>query len=68
MVLQIAARHHGGRKWKVLYRERDYHGTTIGILSTSGQPQRAEQYGPYPDGLVIVPPLPMGRRELPRSC
>ena len=55
MVRQIAARHHGGRKWKILYRERDYHGTTIGTLATSGQAQRAEQYGPYPDGFVMVP-------------
>lgn len=55
MVRQIAARHHGGKKWKILYRERDYHGTTIGTLATSGQPQRAEQYGPYPDGFVMVP-------------
>ena len=55
MVRQIAARHHGGRKWKILYRERDYHGTTIGTLATSGQDQRAMQYGPYPDGLVRVP-------------
>ncbi|MFC0201821.1 hypotaurine--pyruvate aminotransferase Tpa [Paracoccus rhizosphaerae] len=55
MVRQIAARHHGGRKWKVLYRDRDYHGTTIGTLATSGQDQRAAQYGPYPDGFVRVP-------------
>ena len=55
MVRQIAHRHHGGRKWKILYRERDYHGTTIGTLATSGQDQRAMQYGPYPDGFVRVP-------------
>ncbi len=55
MVRQIAHRHHGGKKWKILYRERDYHGTTIGTLATSGQAQRAMQYGPYPDGFVIVP-------------
>ncbi len=55
MVRQIAHRHHGGKKWKILYRERDYHGTTIGTLATSGQFQRAMQYGPYPDGFVIVP-------------
>lgn len=55
MVRQIAARHHGGKKWKILYRERDYHGTTIGTLATSGQLQRAQQYGPYPDGFVMVP-------------
>ncbi|MFN4155284.1 MAG: hypotaurine--pyruvate aminotransferase Tpa [Paracoccaceae bacterium] len=55
MVRQIAHRHHGGKKWKILYRERDYHGTTIGTLATSGQAQRAAQYGPYPDGFVMVP-------------
>ena len=55
MVRQIAHKHHGGRKWKILYRDRDYHGTTIGTLATSGQDQRAMQYGPYPDGFVRVP-------------
>lgn len=55
MVRQIASRHHGGKKSKILYRERDYHGTTIGTLATSGQPQRADQYGPYPEGFVMVP-------------
>ncbi|WP_374300243.1 hypotaurine--pyruvate aminotransferase Tpa [Paracoccus sp. (in: a-proteobacteria)] len=55
MVRQIAQRRHGGRKWKILYRDRDYHGTTIGTLATSGQDQRAAQYGPYPDGFVRVP-------------
>lgn len=55
MVRQISARHHGGRKAKILYRERDYHGTTIGTLATSGQAQRAAQYGPYPEGFVMVP-------------
>ncbi|MGR3199615.1 MAG: hypotaurine--pyruvate aminotransferase Tpa, partial [Paracoccus sp. (in: a-proteobacteria)] len=55
MVRQIAARRHGGGKWKILYRDRDYHGTAIGTLATSGQDQRAAQYGPYPDGFVRVP-------------
>ncbi len=55
MVRQIAARHHGGKKWKILYRDRDYHGTTIGTLATSGQDQRATAYGPFPDGFVRVP-------------
>ncbi len=55
MVRQIAHKHHGGKKWKILYRERDYHGTTIGALATSGQAERAMQYGPYPDGFVMVP-------------
>jgi len=55
MVRQIAHRHHGGRKYKILYRERDYHGTTIGTLAAAGQPQRREQYGPMPPGFVEVP-------------
>ena len=55
MVRQISQRHHGGRKWKILYRERDYHGTTIATLAAGGQPERAAMYGPYPDGFVMVP-------------
>jgi taurine-pyruvate aminotransferase len=55
MVRQISHRHHGGRKGKILYRERDYHGTTIGALATSGQAERAAMYGPYPEGFVMVP-------------
>ena len=55
MVRQISARHHGGRKHKILYRERDYHGTTIACLSAGGQPQRNAQYGPFTPGFVEVP-------------
>jgi len=55
MVRQISHKHRGGKKWKILYRERDYHGTTIAALATSGQAERAMQYGPYPDGFVMVP-------------
>ncbi|MDB6180706.1 hypotaurine--pyruvate aminotransferase Tpa [Paracoccus fistulariae] len=55
MVRQISHHRHDGKKWKILYRDRDYHGTTIGTLATSGQDQRAMQYGPYPDGFVRVP-------------
>jgi taurine-pyruvate aminotransferase len=55
MVRQIAHRHHGGRKYKILFRERDYHGTTIATLSASGQPQRSAQYGPLVPGFVQVP-------------
>ncbi|WP_244619290.1 aspartate aminotransferase family protein [Rhizobium sp. 18055] len=55
MVRQIAHRHHGGRKYKILYRERDYHGTTLGTLAAAGQPERREQYGPMPSGFVEVP-------------
>ena len=55
MVRQIAHRHHGGRKWKILFRDRDYHGTTLGTLATSGQDERAAQFGPLPEGFVRVP-------------
>lgn len=55
MVRQISARHYGGKKWKILYRDRDYHGTTIGTLATSGQDERAQQYGPFPEGFIRVP-------------
>ncbi len=55
MVRQISHRHHGGKKWKILYRERDYHGTTIAALASGGQQQRNAQYGPFPDGFVEVP-------------
>ena len=55
MVRQLAHSHHGGKKWKILYRDRDYHGTTIATLATSGQDERAQMYGPFPDGFVRVP-------------
>ncbi|MEM9796472.1 MAG: aminotransferase class III-fold pyridoxal phosphate-dependent enzyme [Pseudomonadota bacterium] len=55
MIRQISARQHGGRKWKILYRERDYHGTTIANLSAGGQTQRNAQYGPFTPGFVSVP-------------
>ena len=55
MVRQIAHRHHGGRKIKILYRERDYHGATIGAMSAGGHPQRNAQYGPLAPGFVEVP-------------
>lgn len=55
IVRQIAHRHHGGRKYKILYRERDYHGTTISALSASGQPERSAHYGPLTPGFVQVP-------------
>jgi len=42
-------------KKKILYRYRDYHGTTMGALSSSGQPQRKEHFGPFVEGFVEVP-------------
>ncbi len=55
MVRQIAHKRYGGKKHKVLYRDRDYHGTTIACLSAGGQDERGAQYGPYTPGFVRVP-------------
>lgn len=55
MVRQIAHKHHGGAKHKILFRERDYHGTTIANLSAGGQAERNAQYGPFTPGFVQVP-------------
>jgi len=55
MVRQIAHKRYGGKKHKILYRDRDYHGTTIACLSAGGQQERNAQYGPYTPGFVSVP-------------
>ena len=55
MVRQIAHFHNEGKKHKIIYRDRDYHGTTIGAMSSSGQIQRTKQYGPFAPGFVEMP-------------
>ena len=55
MIRQIAHKRYGGQKHKILYRERDYHGTTIAALSAGGQEERNAQYGPFAPGFVEVP-------------
>ncbi len=55
MVRQIAHKRFGGVKHKVLFRDRDYHGTTITALSATGQDERAAQYGPFTPGFVRIP-------------
>ena len=55
MVRQIAHKRYGGTKHKILYRDRDYHGTTIANLSAGGQDERNAQYGPFTPGFVRVP-------------
>ena len=55
MIRQIAHKRYGGKKHKILYRDRDYHGTTIGCLSAGGQDERNAQYGPFAPGFVRVP-------------
>jgi len=55
IVRQISHAKHGGKKSKILFRDRDYHGTTITALSATGQLQRKDQYGPFTDGFVEFP-------------
>ena len=55
MVRQISHKHYGGKKNKILYRERDYHGSTIATMSAGGQDERNAQYGPFTPGFVRVP-------------
>ena len=55
MVRQIAHKRYGGRKYKILYRDRDYHGSSIGAMSAGGQDERNMQYGPFAPGFVRVP-------------
>ena len=55
IVRQIAHNKYGGKKHKILFRDRDYHGTTISTLASGGHTQRKEQYGPFPEGFVEVP-------------
>ena len=55
IVRQISDKKYGGKKRKILFRERDYHGTTITTLSATGQAERKEQYGPLTPGFVEVP-------------
>jgi taurine-pyruvate aminotransferase len=68
MVRQLSHRHHGGLKSKILYRERDYHGTTITALSAGGQPQRNEYYGPFTPGFVEVPHCLEYRSQYPDAA
>ena len=55
IVRQISQQKYGGKKNKILYRERDYHGTTIGALSATGQEERRAHYGPFVPGFVEFP-------------
>ncbi len=55
IVRQISQIKHGGKKSKVLFRYRDYHGTTITCLSACGQFERKNQYGPFTPGFVEFP-------------
>ncbi len=55
MVRQIAHKKYDGKKHKILYRDRDYHGGTLAAMSAGGQSERNAQYGPFAPGFVEVP-------------
>lgn len=55
MIRQIAHMKYGGKKHKILYRDRDYHGGTLATMSAGGQDERVMQYGPLAPGFVRVP-------------
>ena len=55
MIRQIAHKRYGGKKHKILYRDRDYHGGTLATMSAGGQDERNMQYGPFAPGFVRVP-------------
>ncbi len=55
LVRQIAHKKYGGVKNKILYRDRDYHGSTLATMSAGGQDERNAQYGPFAPGFVRVP-------------
>ncbi|MCV2869652.1 aminotransferase class III-fold pyridoxal phosphate-dependent enzyme [Defluviimonas sp. WL0002] len=55
MIRQIAHKKYGGKKYKILYRDRDYHGGTLATMSAGGQDERVMQYGPLAPGFVRVP-------------
>jgi len=42
-------------KYKIIYRHRDYHGTTLATLSASGQQERRAHYEPLAPGFVEIP-------------
>ena len=43
-------------KYKIIFRERDYHGTTMAALSATGQPERKMGYEPLVPGFMSIPP------------
>jgi taurine-pyruvate aminotransferase len=65
IVRQIAHKRYGGKKHKILYRDRDYHGSTLATMSAGGQDERNAQYGPFAPGFIRVPHC-MGRTAHPK--
>jgi taurine-pyruvate aminotransferase len=45
----------GKDKYKIVYRHRDYHGSTLAVLAATGHEERRAGYGPLPQGFVQMP-------------
>ena len=54
-------------KYKIVYRQRDYHGTTIAALSATGQPERKMGYEPMVPGFLGIPAAYCYRCEMGKS-
>lgn len=54
-------------KYKIIFRERDYHGTTIAALSATGQPERKMGYEPLVPGFMGIPPAYCYRCEFGKT-
>ncbi len=55
IVRQRSAMFGDDKKHKIIFRDRDYHGTTITNLSATGQFERKNQYAPFTPGFVEMP-------------
>ena len=55
MVRAIGHIRHNGQKKKIIYRQRDYHGTTIATLGSTGQAQRREWVRAFSGRICGVP-------------
>ena len=53
------------KQHKILYRDRDCHGTTITALSSCGKNECKDQYGPFTPGFVEVPQCCEYRSQYP---
>jgi len=55
MVRALAHMSGNPAKKTILFRQRDYHGTTIGALSSCGQQERRDYFGPFVEGFAEFP-------------
>ena len=66
MVRQIAHKRYGGKKHKILYRDRDYQAPTIRCLASAGQEPPHPPNGPHPPSPPHSAPGPRPKTPAPR--